>query len=123
MPPFDETSEQYDGTVCLSKASFLDGFLLPRLAHINQESTWVVDQAWWKAIDGGFKNQYQVYGHLGLNSKDLQDPFFQDYLWKLTSQQNGVRTYEYHRTHKKDDNHGLWRVWQEGVSNTHRGPA
>ncbi|KAG8899067.1 hypothetical protein FRC00_001940, partial [Tulasnella sp. 408] len=119
MPPFDETSEQYDGTVCLSKASFLDGFLLPRLAHINQESTWVVDEAWWKAIDGGFKNQYQVYGHLGLNYKDLQDPFFQDYQWKLTSQQNGVRTYEYHRTHKKDDNHGLWRVWQEGrTSNT-----
>ncbi|KAG9042562.1 hypothetical protein FS837_010695 [Tulasnella sp. UAMH 9824] len=113
MPPFDETSEQYDGTVCLSKASFLHGFLLPRLAHINQESTWVVDEAWWKAIDGGFKNQYLVYGHLGLNSKDLQDPFFQDYQWKLTSQENGVRTYEYHRTHKKDDNHGAWRVWQE----------
>ncbi|KAG8900678.1 hypothetical protein FRC00_011807 [Tulasnella sp. 408] len=114
MPPFDETSEQYDAVVCLSKASFLDGFLLPRLANFNRESTWVVDEAWWKAVNLGFKNEYKISGHVGLTAKDLQDPFFQDYQWKMTSFQNGIRKYEYHKTHRKDDNHGLWRVWQEG---------
>ncbi|KAG9044409.1 hypothetical protein FS837_008204 [Tulasnella sp. UAMH 9824] len=114
MPPFDEKSEQYDGVVCLSKASFLDGFLLPRLANFNRESTWVVDEAWWKAVNLGFGNQYKISGHVGLTTKDLQDPFFQDYQWKMTSFQNGLRSYEYHKTHRKDDNHGLWRVWQEG---------
>ncbi|KAG8922025.1 hypothetical protein FRC01_014585 [Tulasnella sp. 417] len=114
MPTLDETTEQYDGVVCLSKASFLDGFLLPRLANFNRESTWVVDEAWWKATNGGFSTQHLVYGHLGLTVKDLQDPFFQDYQFKLTSQQNGARRYEYRKTHRKDDNHGLWRVYQEG---------
>ncbi|KIO21506.1 hypothetical protein M407DRAFT_28898 [Tulasnella calospora MUT 4182] len=114
MPPFDETSELYDGVVCLSKASFLDGFLLPQLANFNRESTWVVDEAWWKAVDLGFNNEYKVSGHVGLTAQDLQDPFFKDYQWKLTSFENGVRKYEYHKTHRKDDNHGLWRVWQEG---------
>ncbi|KAG8922024.1 hypothetical protein FRC01_014584 [Tulasnella sp. 417] len=114
MPPFDETSEQYDGTVCLSRASFLEGFLLSRLASFNRDSTWVVDEAWWKAIDGGFKNEYLVYGHLGLTAKDLQDSFFQDYQFKLTRQDDKIRRYEYRKTHRKDDNHGLWRVYQEG---------
>lgn len=73
MPPFDETSESYDGTVCLSKATFLDGFLLPRLARFNSDSTWVVDEAWWKSENAGFSTKYNVYGHLGLTAKDLED--------------------------------------------------
>lgn len=117
MPPFDETSESYDGTVCLSKATFLDGLLLPRLAHLNSESTWVVDEAWWKAKDGGFTNEYLVYGHLGLTAKDKENDHFKDYQWKLASQENGKRKYEYKKTHRIDDDHGLWRVYQEGVLN------
>ncbi|KIO21508.1 hypothetical protein M407DRAFT_28900 [Tulasnella calospora MUT 4182] len=114
MPPFDETSESYDGTVCLSKATFLDGFLLPRLARFNSDSTWVVDEAWWKSENAGFSTKYNVYGHLGLTAKDLEDDHFRDYQWKLASQENGKRTYEYKRSHRKDDNDGLWRVYQEG---------
>ncbi|KIO21513.1 hypothetical protein M407DRAFT_28905 [Tulasnella calospora MUT 4182] len=114
MPPFDETSETYDGTVCLSKATFLEGLLLPRLEHLNSESTWVVDEAWWKARDAGFTNEYQVYGHLGLTAKDKENDHFKDCGWKLVSQENGTRKYEYKNTHRIDDDHGLWRVYQEG---------
>ncbi|KIO21512.1 hypothetical protein M407DRAFT_218173 [Tulasnella calospora MUT 4182] len=114
MPPYDKTSESYDSTVCLSKAIFLDGFLLPRLASFNRDSTWVVDEAWWKAENAGFSTRYNISGHVGLTSKDLEDPFFQDYQWKLTSQENGTRNYEYKKTHRKDNDEGLWRVYQEG---------
>lgn len=114
MPPFDETYESYDGTVCLSKATFLDEFLLPRLARFNSESTWVVDEAWWKSEGLGLTNSWGVSGHLGLTSKDLQNDHFKDYQWKLSSSVDGTRKYEYKKTHRIDDDKGLWRVYQEG---------
>ncbi|KAG8924302.1 hypothetical protein FRC01_011678 [Tulasnella sp. 417] len=114
MPPFDETSESYDGTVCLSKATFLDGLLLPRLAQLNSDSTWVVDQAWWKSKDAGFSTEYNVYGHLGLTEEDKKKDEFKNWQWTLDSQKDGTRKYEYKKTHRIDDNDGLWRVYQEG---------
>ncbi|KAG8946298.1 hypothetical protein FRC04_011928 [Tulasnella sp. 424] len=113
MPPFDETSESYDGTVCLSKATFLDGFLLSRLAQFNSESTWVVDEAWWKSKNLGTSTEYNVFGHLGLTSKDLENDLFKDYQWKPLSSGDGTRKYEYKKTHRIDDDDGLWRVYQE----------
>lgn len=115
MPPFDETSESYDGTVCLSKASFLDGVLLSRLKQLNADSTWVVDEAWWKTTDAGFGTKHLVYGHLGLTAEDKEKDLFKDYEWKLVSQEGGKRKYEYKKHHRIDDDEGLWRVYQDGA--------
>ncbi|KAG8899065.1 hypothetical protein FRC00_001938 [Tulasnella sp. 408] len=114
MPPFDETSESYDSTVCLSKATFLEGVLLPRLKQLNADSTWVVDEAWWKSKDAGFSTEYNVYGHLGLTDKDKENDLFKDYEWKLVSQEGGKRKYKYKKHHRIDDDEGLWRVYQDG---------
>ncbi|KAG8946296.1 hypothetical protein FRC04_011926 [Tulasnella sp. 424] len=116
MPPFDQTSESYDGTVCLSKATFLDGFLLPKLALLNSESTWVVSEARGTAEFIALLPvpliTYEMRGHLGLTKEDEQNFRFKDYQWKPSSSGDGTIRYEYKHTNRMEQPDQ--RVYQQG---------
>jgi hypothetical protein len=132
VPSPNDTTATYDGTVALSKATFLDGWLMPKLAEFNRQSTWVTTDAWWKMDDTWtiFKSWYNLIGHMGVNSGDKVDDKPVDVNFKPAAigdvpadvkakvpNSDKGSWYKYACKSRKDDDHGAWRVWMEGNTN------
>lgn len=119
IPPYDKKSPAYDGTVCLSKAIFLDGWLLPKLTGFNTQTQWVTTSAWWKENSNPFKTPYWgLDGHVGINIYDVQqDPALKDVNWVVDNDKpvTGLRKYMYERHSNKEDDDGAWRVYMKGT--------
>jgi hypothetical protein len=122
VPASDET-DRYDGTVVLSRENFLEGWLLPRLAELNKQSTYVVTDAWWKSTGSGLTTEYRLNGHLGRNDATTDELLFrpvtknkvdQSVLSGLAPDTPG-QWYQYKFDSSKDDDEGLWRVWHAGM--------
>ncbi|KAI0915912.1 hypothetical protein AcV5_003389 [Taiwanofungus camphoratus] len=122
VPAPDSYSASYDGTVALSKTIFAEGWLLPALVEFNKRSTWIVDEAWWRSKDVIYV-QYKLAGHMGwwdAKPGDLQ--------WKAVETKDvdqkakdkvknaPGKWYKYHNRNGKDDDEGLFRVYEWGTT-------
>lgn len=119
VPAANATAASYDGTVALSKAVFLDSWLIPRLSVLNRLSTWIVDEAWWEGTV--VVNTYRLGGHIGwFDAKDWEIRFDEwsakDVPSEIMTQVNGTkgRWYRYTDYNKKEDTHGLYSIWMKG---------
>ncbi|KAG9024014.1 hypothetical protein FRB95_012213 [Tulasnella sp. JGI-2019a] len=85
IPPADSKSEAYDGTICLSKNIFLDGWLIPKMTRFNDQSTWVTTKAEW--IQRYFSNcEFKLEGHVGISQADKDsDAQFKNTEWAYDS--------------------------------------
>ncbi|KZS87300.1 hypothetical protein SISNIDRAFT_471056 [Sistotremastrum niveocremeum HHB9708] len=122
VPPASKDAEGYDGTVALSKSIFRDGWLLPYLADFNRKSTWIVDQAYWKSDPDNFLKIGRILkGHLGWSTANDSDIKWtacsadevDGEIKKKVGDAKG-QWYKYAKYDKKDDDHGLFRVWMSG---------
>ncbi|KAG9025630.1 hypothetical protein FRB95_009948 [Tulasnella sp. JGI-2019a] len=84
IPPADNKSEAYDGTICLSKKIFLDGWLMPKMARFNDQSTWVTTAAEW--TQSFFTFGFKLEGHAGISQADKDsDAQFNNTEWVYDS--------------------------------------
>ncbi|KIM41721.1 hypothetical protein M413DRAFT_444966 [Hebeloma cylindrosporum] len=119
--PTPDNTDRYDGTVALSKEIFLDGWLLPKLASFNKDSTWIVNNCWWKT-DGPYTTVYSLTGQLGLDGASADDLKWVTVEAKDVDQtaKNKVKGsgqwYKYYHYSHKDDNKEPWCIWQNGTT-------
>ncbi|KAF7974326.1 hypothetical protein HWV62_12372 [Athelia sp. TMB] len=80
---------RYDGTLCFSKATFLEKWLLPQLAPLNNATTWVtvIDQA-----PGSGPAPYGLKGHFG-NGNATSTP------WKYDAENSNATALKYSYTY------------------------
>ncbi|KIM41738.1 hypothetical protein M413DRAFT_137225 [Hebeloma cylindrosporum] len=118
--PTPDNTDRYDGTVALSKSIFVDGWLLPKLAAFNKDSTWIVKNCYWKPK--GLGTVFSLTGQLGRDGASADDLKWETVEAKDVDQgaKNKVKGsgqwYKYYHYSNKDDNEGLWRVWQKGTT-------
>ncbi|KAF5318840.1 hypothetical protein D9619_010766 [Psilocybe cf. subviscida] len=123
-PPSDKEAERYDGTVALSRKIFLDGWLLPKLAEFNRDSTWIVKEAW--SEDTGFLNLGTVIhmdGHMGWTGATESDIKWNAITADTVDQWAKDKVpgfagdwYKFYNSNNKDDNGVIERVYQKGTT-------
>jgi hypothetical protein len=123
-PPSDKETERYDGTVALSRKIFLDGWLLPKLAEFNRDSTWIVEEA--RSEDTGFLNLGTIIhmkGHMGwtdaTESKIKWNPIAANMVDQWAKDKvPGIAGdwHKYYDSNIKDDNGIIERVYQKGTT-------
>jgi len=117
MPPFDIKSPAYDGTVCLSRKIFLEEWLLPKLATLNSQTTWVTTHAEWTDSVFG-KRDYRLEGHTGITEADVTaNANFGNVDWVYdTESQPGTLRFKYSRGTRLDDETFPWHVYMRGAT-------
>lgn len=100
--------------MCLSRAVFLDGWLIPKLKIFNEATTWIVDEAYWK--DNVLTTTRKLEGHLGITEADRKNkPKCPKPDWQVVKNDYIGQVYKYTGTSKEEDNDGLWKVYQEST--------
>lgn len=107
IPPFDRASPAYDGTVCLSKRIFLEGWLLPKLSEFNKQTQWVTAEAWCEEPDSPIQPpEWHLEGHVGINIDDVRkDASLMDASWRDGGYLIGfpdIRRYTYERNSRRE---------------------
>ncbi|KDR68920.1 hypothetical protein GALMADRAFT_215494 [Galerina marginata CBS 339.88] len=101
VPPTG-TNPKYDGTVCLSKFTFLDGWLLERLARFNRATTWVLKSI---TFDSSLTPlPFNIDAHLGYSSDEVPKGGTP---WVYDSQKSTPSTFYYSYNRERIDNKKL----------------